>query len=106
MSDSNFHPIPSAKINRLQTHISDLGDAENADAQLGALFLAYCELKDIEASLPEREPAPAVSLVRRRGGMVLRQQEAAPIADQAPEQATDPATVTAPPAIAAIPDEV
>lgn len=53
--NDEFRPIPSASITRLRSHISALNTAQTTDDQIRALFLAHCELKDIEHSLPARE---------------------------------------------------
>ena len=47
-----FRPVPTALIDRIRSHLEALAVASSTDAQIAALFLAHCEMKDAEAMLP------------------------------------------------------
>ena len=47
-----FKPIPAAVCDRIRSHADAIQAATTLHEVLAALFLAHCELKDIEAALP------------------------------------------------------
>ena len=50
--EAPFKPVPVAVCERIRGHVDNLQAASSHSEIVAALFLAHCELKEIEAALP------------------------------------------------------
>lgn len=49
-----FRPLPAALCNRIRERVDLLAAATTQDAQIAALFLCFCRLKDAEKKIGPR----------------------------------------------------